>query len=679
MLFFSALLGLSIIYTEVLARLFFFVPSYPEVIGKLCQQCLSWFSTCPHPVLIPSCGFLQPPAGPLHTTLTGFLKGITVMALSSDCRLLVAGSQNGSKLVWNMEVIEMLHALPGHSAEVRCVKVFGKGTCAVSAAMDHSLCIWNLISGRVKFVIQVTHIEEQPSHHLHVDERHRIVYFSSDKKVGPFFSLKSAKRTRTIEVTATVMKVIDRKSTLVNVWHLETAELIFQISAEVSGEKQFSYPSFMSNFCLISLQISSDENSLLEKLPGRVCFVVTSEDESILQHFGSGSDTYSPRTNFSQVWSLSEQGLLMDTLDGMGAPVTHLALYDCTLVSDSCSVMYFRVWNLVCKQQQEILARVTDTGCTAVSHRGNYVYLTQPEDRQEVIIWDATEGAVCDTLDTSAQVRCLEIAEQTQLLFTGLMSGTVLVFPPNSKQDVACIPPPESQKPVNHMAINKHEKQLAIAYDDLVLVLDIIPADPCPVIHRPTYTFYTQIPGALVSRVAVLADYRVLYGMTTGDLFLYDCPQSQVFPLEGHRSQISCLESSHGEHWALSGAEDSLQCLWDLESCQQEHEMCYYKPASLLKGIRCACFSKDDKYLYTGSLDQTITAWDVGLGFLILNLVSAGAVLAVQCIHTTATRIVPTADGFVATTKLCYIIREKFHCPTTTSQYNTFHSPQCVQ
>lgn len=33
----------------------------------------------------------------------------------------------------------------------------------------------------------------------------------------------------------------------------------------------------------------------------------------------------------------------MDTLDGMGAPVTHLALYDCILVSDSCSAMYFSV------------------------------------------------------------------------------------------------------------------------------------------------------------------------------------------------------------------------------------------------------------------------------------------------------------------------------------------------
>ncbi|NXL09736.1 NWD1 protein, partial [Mesembrinibis cayennensis] len=701
----------SVIYTEVLARLLFFVPSYPEVIGKLCQQCLSWCSACPYPVLIPLCGFLQPPGGPLHTTLTGFLKGVTVMALSSDYRLLVAGSQDGSMLVWNMEGFEMLHALPGHAAEVRCVKVFGKGTRAVSAAMDHSLRIWNLISGRARFIIQDTRIEEQPSYDLHVDEGHMIVYFSSDTKV--------------------------------NGWHLETAELIFQISGEASDVWMCSAVlsprlvimtvseggtlslwnsntgELRSKCQLAGLQeetptssvliqkqgkmivgfsrgslsmISSDGNSLLEKLPGRVCFVVASEDESFLaagfeeyvrvyladskgfhrflaadlEHEGAVHTAVISAANSVivtgsqaasiQVWSLSEQGLLMDTLDGMGAPVTLLALCDCTLVSVSHSAPYLRVWNLIYNHQQKTWAPVPNTGCAALSHGGNYAYFTQPEDTHKVVIWNATEGEVCDTLDTSARVRCLEIAEQNQLLFTGLISGTVLIFPLNSKQDVACIPPPESQKSVNDMAINKQEKQLAIAYDDLVLVLDIIPADPCPVIDRPAYTFKTQIPGALISRAAVLADYRVLYSMTSGDLFLYDCPRAQVFPLEGHRSQISCLESSHREQWALSGSEDSLQRLWDLESCQQEHEMCYYKPTSLLKGICCACFSKDDKYVYTGSLDQSITVWDV----------ASGALLAVQCIYTTANRLAPTADGFVAITKVGFIIREKFHCPKTT-------------
>ncbi|NWI89563.1 NWD1 protein, partial [Pitta sordida] len=700
--------GTSTIHTEVLARLLPLVPSYPELIGQLCQQCLSWCSVCPYPLLIPLGGFLQAPGGPLKTTLTGFLKGVTAMALSPDQRLLVAGSQDGSMIVWYTEGFEMLHTLPGHSAEVRCVKVFGKGTSAVSAAMDHSLCIWDLISGTARFIIQDTHPEEQPSCHLQVDEGHRIVYSSSGTKV--------------------------------NAWHLETAELIFQISGELTdvwmccavlsprllimavseggtltlcssstGELrsktqlpglQGETPTcsaliqqqgkMMVGFSRGSLaMISPDGNTVLEKLPGRVSFVVVSEDESVLaagfeecvrvyladpqgfhrlqeadlEHEGvvhtaviSADNTIiatGSQAASIQVWSLSNQGLLTDTLDGMGAPATLLALWDSTLVSASLSSPILGVWSLSHHQQPKTPA--PGTGCAALSHGGNYIYFTQPEDTHKVTIWNTTEGEVCDTLDTSARVRCLEIAEQNQLLFTGLITGTVLVFPLKSRQDVACIPPPESQRPVTHIAINKQEKQLAIAYDDLVLVLDIIPADPCPVIHRPTHTIQTQIPGSLISRVAVLGDYRVLYGMTSGDLFLYDCPRAREFPLEGHRGQICCLESSHGEQQAVSGSDDSLQCLWDLELCQQEHEMSYSKPTSLLEGICCACFSKDDKYVYTGWLDQSITVWDA----------ASGALLAVQRVYTTASRILPTADGFAAITRAGSVIRERFHCPET--------------
>ena len=96
-------------------------------------------------------------------------------------------------------------------------------------------------------------------------------------------------------------------------------------------------------------------------------------------------------------------------------------------------------------------------------------------------------GEEQDTLDTSNEVKCLEVAEQTKLLFTGLVSGIVLVFPLNSRQDVMCIPPPEARKAINCMALSKDEGRLAIAYDSIVLVLDISPGDPCPVINVPTY------------------------------------------------------------------------------------------------------------------------------------------------------------------------------------------------
>lgn len=65
----------SILYTELLARLLFFATSHPAMIGQLCQQAQSWFRACPHPMLVPLAGFLQPPGGRLQATLTGCHKG----------------------------------------------------------------------------------------------------------------------------------------------------------------------------------------------------------------------------------------------------------------------------------------------------------------------------------------------------------------------------------------------------------------------------------------------------------------------------------------------------------------------------------------------------------------------------------------------------------------------------
>lgn len=62
---------MSLFYTELLARLSSLATTFPSVIGRLCSQCEDWLLTCPEPILVPKCSFLQPPGGALQHTLSG--------------------------------------------------------------------------------------------------------------------------------------------------------------------------------------------------------------------------------------------------------------------------------------------------------------------------------------------------------------------------------------------------------------------------------------------------------------------------------------------------------------------------------------------------------------------------------------------------------------------------------
>ncbi|XP_017735032.1 PREDICTED: NACHT domain- and WD repeat-containing protein 1-like [Rhinopithecus bieti] len=452
----------------------------------------------------------------------------------------------------------------------------------------------------------------------------------------------------------------------------------------VSVQKQGKLVTGFSNGS-ISL-VSSEEDRLLEKLPDAVRFLVVSEDESLLAAgFGRSvrifladsrgfrrftatnlehedvveTAVFGPENNLIvtgsldaliQVWSLSEQGTLLDILEGVGAPVNLLARGGALVASASLQSSSFKVWDLSNAHRSRVPAPFLDrTGLTAVSHNGSYVYFPKIGDKNKVTIWDLEEGEEQDSLDTSSEVKCLEVAEQRKLLFTGLVSGVVLVFPLNSRQDVICIPPPEARKAIHCMSLSKCEDRLAIAYDNMVLVLDIAPGDPCPVINGPRYTFYTQLPET-ISSVAILMDYRVVYSMTNGDLFLYECANSKAFPLEAHRSRVACVEVSHKEQLVVSGSEDSLLRLWDLQACKWKFEMSY--TSSYCRGVQCACFSKNDKYVYVGLKDRSILVWSV----------LDGTLLTVQFVHAVVNRIIPTTSGFIAPTRHGYLIRERFQC-----------------
>jgi WD40 repeat protein len=70
--------------------------------------------------------------------------------------------------------------------KVTCVKVYAKGTQAISASRDHTLRFWNLLSGQEKFSTwdggSASSADPQLCS-LHVDEANRAVYSVSGSKV----------------------------------------------------------------------------------------------------------------------------------------------------------------------------------------------------------------------------------------------------------------------------------------------------------------------------------------------------------------------------------------------------------------------------------------------------------------------------------------------------------------
>ncbi|XP_056374124.1 NACHT domain- and WD repeat-containing protein 1 [Hyla sarda] len=704
-----------IIYVEILARLHFFKSSYPTLIGDLCLQCYTWFDQYPNPTFIPMSGFFQPPGGPLQTTLTGFKKGITIMEVHPDKDLLLVGSDDGTMIVWNIEDIEVVHTLTGHSAGIRCVKIFGSGTRAVSGSLDHTLLLWNLITGKKYLCIQEDHTNYENAY-LHVDEKIGIIYSASGSKVYgwniesgdpvlsltpgvPGFPLQAA-----VFTPQKILMTVTEGGTL-HLWDSATGEL--RGSRQLPGiDEETAYPvcsciipkhgKMVVGFKNGSLALISTGGGVsTEQLPSALIFVVVADDESLfavgfgkqVQVFRADSNTLrklldsclqhedlvktavihsekniiltGSQDETIRVWNLSKRGMLLDCFYGMGVSVTGLAMKGRTLVSSSNQAYYLKLWNLDYDEKHKTLPPFQDrSGCVALSNSGDRVYFPQTGDKHKIVVWDTVQGRMADILEASSEVTCLEIANGKRILFCGLTSGTVLAFPLDQRQDVACIPPPDNSLPVICLSLSKQENHLALAYQDTILLYEITKGDPLPMLDGPLYSVHPSIAGT-VSRVAIFDDKRIIYGMVGGELCLFNPEKDENYKMESHESKVTCLEISTKETYALSGCEDSVQRLWNMETCDWEHEMCY--KGFFFQGVECACFSPDDCYIYTGSQDRAIKVWDV----------LHGSLLAVQYVYATITRLVSTTDGFMGTTRLGYVIREKLKCPQIVSpEYN---------
>ncbi|XP_068447786.1 NACHT domain- and WD repeat-containing protein 1 [Clinocottus analis] len=696
-------------YTELLARLSSLATVFPSVIGQLCRQCEERSLLCPEPILIPKCSFLQQPGGALQHTLTGLLGGVLCVDICVEAGLLVAGSDSGMVAAWSLADQRLVHSLLGHTGEVLSVKVIVNVAECFSLAADGSLRRWSLVNGQQLHCIQeAVPVDSTPSSvHLHLSEQLICVYTRTQVKMwkldGAELLLSRSDDDGSVVLGvlgASVFRLCD--SGLVRISHpvnepqtvdtrLENSQRsltpvksvmlpkrgkVFVVSKEgflyqISTTGRQTVVKFLLVPSLLS--VTEDEKILIagseqtlslfhidqDSVDG---FLDLQHDDSVLSSCVSSDCRLlvsGAADQLIRIWSVTT-GALLDTLCGSDSPVTSVLLYHGFVVSASTAASSVHLWNLKYDTRHKPIVHIP-AGCAhvVVTKDADRVFYVRQQSQTEVLSWNNNTGSISERLPVSAEVCCLEVAQHKRLLFCGLISGTVLIYPLALPQETLCIPPPESLSRVLCLAVSSQEKHMAVAYEDSVCLFEITTRDSFPTVDGPLKGFPLSLLHAPLSSMALLSDRRLLYGTNCGEVKLYDFCNSSSSDLEPQRSRVTCVTVNNRGNHALVGSEDAVQRLWSLSPLVLDHTMEY--KGLFFEGVLSAAFSDNDQFVFTGSQDRSVQVWDVATGNL----------LYVQYVYSPVVRMVTFKNGFMALSQQGSVIREVFHCPDHVSpDYN---------
>jgi WD40 repeat protein len=515
-----------------------------------------------YPWLRPLTPSLTPPGGPLIRTFEGHTDSVRAVAITSDGRCAVSGSDDRRLRVWNLESGQALRTLKGHASELRAVAVTPDGRGAISAS-NRTLRLWDLENGQSGHTLR-GHTDWIRA--VVVTPDGRCAVSASDDGTLRVWDLKSGQTLGTLEG--------------------HSGE-VFAVAVTPEGQRVVSGS---SNGTLRVWDLKSGLTlRTLEGHTGSVWAVAVTHD-------GRRAVSAS-RDRTLRLWEL-ESGQTLRTLTGHMDSVSAVALTpDDRLVVSASWDRTLRLWDLESGQSVCTFRGHTDFVRTVAITPDGRRSISGSDDRT-LRVWELENRPRCTLQDHADWVWAVAITADGRRLVSASRDRTLRVWDMENSQALLTLE--GNSDSISAVTVTPDGCHIVSASDDGTLRLWDLESG---VVLR-------KLEGHTksVSAIAVVPDgRRAISGSDDRTLQIWDLESGQALrTLKGHMGSVWAIAVMPDGRRAISGSDDRTLRVWDLESGQALHKL-----EGHTDSVSAVAVTPDGRRAISASSDGTLRVWDL--------------------------------------------------------------------